>query len=319
MNIYFMGTPWFAAECLQGLYQKSIPIKGVITQPDRPMGRGQHLKPPPVKCTAHEIGIQVFQPQKASSSEFIEEISRLSPDLFIVVAYGELLKKNVLDLPHKGCVNLHASLLPAYRGAAPVQWAIIKGETKTGITTFFLDEGMDSGDIILQKEMDIAPGEYADELLSRMIEPSIDLLCETVMLIEEGTISRTQQNNNDATFAPLIKKEDGFINWQDQACVISNRIRGLHPWPGMLTRLLWNNKQLEIKIIRGQYDETTSGLPGEITEITREYIRVASGQGSVFLQEVQVSGKKKQDAGQFASGYQVKKGDRFVVNPKEWE
>ena len=319
MKIVFLGTPYFAASCLEGLLARNLSISAVLTQPDRPSGRGRELHPPPVKEVALKQGLHVFQPEKASSPETLEQLSEYNPDLFLVVAYGELLKKNILELPHKGCVNLHASLLPAYRGAAPVQWAIMKGETKTGITTFFLDEGMDSGDIILQKKMDIIPGEYADELLSRMIKPSIDLLCETVTLIEKGIVPRTPQNNDDATFASRIKKEDGFINWQDPAHIIANRIRGLFPWPGMLSRLLWNNKQLEIKIIRGQKDDAFSGGPGEITEITREYIRVAAGDGSVVLHEIQVSGKKKQEAGQFAIGYQLKVGDRFVVGPEEWE
>ena len=236
MDIVFMGTPDFAVPCLEKLCESEISnVVGVITQPDRKRGRGQNLQAPPVKEAALDYDVEVYQPQKVTSEEGLDKLKEWNPDLIVVVAYGQILSKKVLELPELGCINVHASLLPKYRGAAPLHHVLINGEEVTGVTTMQMDEGMDTGDKILQEEVKIIPQDTVGSLHDRLSALGAKLLLETLNRIEAGTAPRISQDDEEATYAPKVTKDDGEIDWQKSAQDIWNMIRGMNPWPGAYT------------------------------------------------------------------------------------
>lgn len=305
MRIVFMGTPEFAVPSLEALLRTEDQVVGVVTQPDRPKGRRQELAPPPVKLVAERAGIPVRQPLKIRAPEFLAALSAWKPDLIAVTAFGRILHAPILQLPPMGCVNVHGSLLPKYRGAAPVQWAIINGETETGITTMLMDEGMDTGPMLLQEKLAILPDDTAGTLAPRLAQLGGRLLVETIAQLKAGTLVPRKQEDAQATMAPLLKKEDGLIDWTMSAPMLANRVRGLSPWPGAHTFL--GNERWNIWKAVPQAT-TTSAPPGTIVGVTKRSILVATGQGLLEILEIQTANSKRMPVGQFLAGHRAALG-----------
>jgi methionyl-tRNA formyltransferase len=303
MKIVFMGTPEFAVPSLRAIIGAGHEIAAVVTQPDRPSGRGKVLTPPPVKTAAEAAGIPVLQPAKIRTEEFFAELSSYSPDLICVTAYGRILPKSILDLPRHGCVNAHASLLPKYRGAAPINWAIVRDEGVTGVTTMLMDEGMDTGDMLLKREVAIEDDDTGETLSRKLSIVGGELLAETLALLEEGKLSPEKQDETLATYAPIIKKEDGLIDWSKPARDIRNLVRGMLPWPGAYTSL--GGKML--KIFRAAVSEG-EGQPGEVIKSGGGILRVAAGEGAIDVLELQIEGGKRLETAAFLAGRKIPEG-----------
>ncbi len=312
MRIVFMGTPEFAVPSLEALLQSDDQVVGIVTQPDRPKGRGQLLAPPPVKLIAQRAGIPFLQPVKIRVPEFLKALADWKPDLIAVTAYGRILHAPILTLPPMGCVNVHGSLLPKYRGAAPVQWAIINGETETGITTMLMDEGMDTGAMLLQESLPISSEDTAGTLAPRLAALGGRLLVETIARLKSGAITPQSQNHALATSAPPLKKEDGAINWTASASRIANRVRGLSPWPGAYAYfggerwMVWSAISNPAK---------TDVAPGTIADVTKQSIHVATGDGWLMLKEIQPANSKRLTVAQYLAGHRVSAGQRFDAAP----
>ncbi len=308
MRIIFMGTPDFAVPCLQALHESEHTLLALVTQPDRPKGRGGKLTPPATKVFAQEHGIPVFQPPRMKDPTFLDELKGLNPDLIAVTAFGRILPPVILDLPPKGCVNVHASLLPKYRGAAPINWAIINGETETGITTMQMDPGMDTGDMLLVEKFPIGPEDTAGMVFDELSEIGARLLMKTIAGIGEGTLEAIPQDNEKATMAPLMEKETGKIDWTQPAQAISNRVRGLDPWPGAFT--FYKGERLRIWKAAVD-DESGSGEAGTVVRVDKEAIVAASGQGLLKITEIQPANGKRMAVRQFLAGRNIDEGERF--------
>ncbi len=301
MRIVFLGTPEFAVPTLERAYEAGHEVAAVVTQPDRPKGRGRLLAAPPVKETALRLGLAVYQPERIRTPETIELLRGMKPDAMVVVGYGKIVPQAIIDIPRHGIVNVHASLLPKYRGAAPVQWAIANGETVTGVTTMRIDAGLDTGDILLQRETAIGPGETAVELAERLAAMGADLLVETLAALERGAIVPRPQNSAEATLAPVLKKEDGLVEWTRPAREIVNRLRGFTPWPGCYTHL--RGKAIEIASARAVSAGT--GKPGSAHPV-RGRLVVTCGEGTALeILEVRMEGRKRVDAAAFQNGYHL--------------
>lgn len=303
MRILFMGTPDIAAESLAALLEAGHEICGVYTRKDKPVGRKQLLTPPPVKTAALKAGIPVFQPQNLREGA-AEDIRALAPQLIVVVAYGCILPKEILELPPLGCINLHVSLLPKYRGAAPVQWAVINGDKETGVTIMYMDEGLDTGDVIRTEKVPIAPEETSGELFERVSRTGAQVLCETVKLLERGGAARTPQKSEEATWAPALTREMGNMDITLTAEKLHNLVRGLSPWPGAY--LMQQEKKL--KVLRCRVADE-SGRPGEILAL--KPLTVACGRQALALLSVVPEGKKEMDGTAFAAGRRLRIGDIF--------
>ncbi|MDH4086668.1 MAG: methionyl-tRNA formyltransferase [Nitrospira sp.] len=305
MRIVFMGTPEFAVPSLEALLGSEDQVVGVVTQPDRPKGRGHQLVAPPVKLVAERAGIPILQPLKIRTPEFLQALSAWQPDLIAVTAFGRILHTPILRLPAMGCVNVHGSLLPKYRGAAPVQWAIINGETKTGITTMLMDEGMDTGPMLLQEQLEILPDDTTGTLAPRLAELGGRLLVKTIAQLKAGSIAPTKQDDAGSTMAPLLKKEDGLIDWTRSATSLANRARGLSPWPGAYTFFgeeRWNIwKAVSIM-------GATTERPGTIVTVNKQVILVATGEGILEIHEIQTANSKRMSVVQFLAGHRVTAG-----------
>ncbi|MEN6374868.1 MAG: methionyl-tRNA formyltransferase [Smithella sp.] len=301
-RILFMGTPAFALPALEQLYTRNYPVIGVVTQPDRPHGRGQKEIAPPVKILAKKLGLPVFQPEKVKDPAFLKILSELNPEMVVVAAYGQILPKEIIDFPPLKCLNIHPSLLPKYRGAAPINWAIIRGETKTGVTIMKMDEGMDSGDIILQQETRIDDAEDFGRLHDRLAVQGASLLIEAIDQISAGTASPTVQDASAVTFAPRLKKENGRICWNSDAEDIVNLIRGLSPAPAAYTYL--SGQLLKIFAASSEKGEIKD-LPGKIGAKIDQGLLVAAADGHVILKEIQLAGKKRMPVSDFLRGYHL--------------
>ena len=308
MRIVFMGTPEFAVPSLQALLDSADEVVGVISQPDRPKGRGHELAPPPVKILAQQTGIPMLQPLKIRTPDFLEALAAWKPDLIAVTAYGRILHAPILNLPPMGCVNVHGSLLPKYRGAAPVQWAVINGETETGITTMLMDEGMDTGAMLLQESIPILPDDTAGTLAPRLASLGGRLLVETISRLKAGTITPMTQDHARATLAPLLKKEDGAIDWSTDARSIANRIRGLSPWPGAYTfygQERWN-------IWKAAAAQTPAQeQPGTLLAVTKQSLTVSTGGGALEILEIQAANSKRMSIAQFLAGHRLNPGEQL--------
>ena len=307
LRTVFMGTPGFALETLAGLLDFGVNLVGVYTQPDRPKGRGKKLAASPVKQLALEHGIPVFQPQKLRDPEAVKELQELQPDLIIVVAYGQILPKAVLNIPRYHCINVHASLLPKYRGAAPINKAIIDGETETGVTTMLMDVGLDTGDMLVKRSLDIGKNETAERLHDRLALLGREALAETLQQLCAGTLVAEKQNDELSCYAPMLKKEDGLIDWQKPAEDIHNQVRGLDPWPGAYTFL--DSEVLKIATTTVAVD--VSGEPGTILSADKTGVCVACGEGALIIGELQLPGKKRLSAMNFLSGRPLFAGTQF--------
>lgn len=311
-RILFMGTPDFACPSLQILIDRGETIPAVITQPDRPKGRGQKMMPPPVKELALRHDIPVLQPPRVREPSFIESIRDLAPDLIVVVAFGQILPKVLLDIPPLGCINVHSSLLPRYRGAAPLNWCIINGETETGVTTMLMDPGLDTGPILLKRSTSIDQNEDIASLHDRMAIMGAQLLAETLDRHLAGQIQPEPQDESQTCYAPLLKKEDGLINWQRSAREIHNQVRGMAVWPGAYTSLDGQT----LKLFSTRTGEST-GAPGTILQSSRGVLEVACGSGSLYIKELQLAGKKRLDSASFLAGCQVAAGTLLGAAPPE--
>lgn len=301
-----MGTPEFACPTLKTLLDRGEQVAAVFTQPDRPKGRGQKLQPPPVKELALKYGIPVFQPPKVRVPEVIDQIKEIQPDLIVVVAFGQILPKALLDIPAHGCINVHASLLPRYRGAAPLNWCIVNGETETGVTTMLMDVGLDTGPMLLKKSTPIGPEEDISSLHDRMSLLGAELLGETLDALKSGSITPQQQDDALTCYAPMLKKEDGLIDWRKPATEIQNLVRGFALWPGAVTSLA--GEQLKIFRVRVGHG---SGQPGSIISVGKEGIEVACGKGSIIMLELQSAGSRRMDAASFLAGHLLAPGMIF--------
>jgi methionyl-tRNA formyltransferase len=303
LRIVFMGTPEFAVPSLRRLIDRGENVIAVVTQPDRPKGRGQRLMPPPVKLLATSHGIQVMQPVKVRAPEFIDTMRDLKPDLVLVTAFGQILPKALLEVPRFGCINIHASLLPRYRGAAPINWSIINGETETGITIMQMDVGLDTGDMLLKKAVAIAPDEDAQSLHDRLSVAGAEAMSETLDILISGKLETEKQNDLLSCYAPMLKKEDGLIGWNREPKYICNLVRGLIPWPGAFTLL--GDKTLKIFRCRVAVGE---GKPGTILQADRSGLVVACKGGGLLVEELQLEGKKRLSAKDFLAGYNISPG-----------
>lgn len=308
MKITFFGTSGFAEVILKELLGSSHEIPLVVTQPDRKKGRSLKLMPSPVKALALAEGIRVFQPEDASSAESYETLKKAGADLFVVVAFGQILKANILSIPKYYSINIHSSLLPRYRGAAPVNWAMVNGERSTGVTIFRMNEDMDAGSIILKKELPISADDTAITVNEKLADIGAGLLMEAIGLIEKKKEGFTEQEEKDVTFAPRLKKEDGLIDWGEDAARIANKVRGLIPWPGAYTYL--DGKMLKIwKAEPYECPAQGGARPGEVLDVIKKSgIVVKAGSGCLLVRYLQVEGKKILDADAFLRGHPIPKG-----------
>ena len=295
----FMGTPDFAVPCLAKLMEYAE-VVGVVTQPDKPRGRGQKLTPSPVKAFAVENGLTVYQPAKVKTPEFVEVLKGLAPELIIVVAFGQILSQEILDIPAYGCINVHASLLPRYRGCAPIQWAVINGEKKSGVTTMFMDAGLDTGDMLLKSEVEITPEMSAAELFDVLMNEGAAALGRTIEQILAGTIVREKQPEGVSEYAPMLTKELGYIDWQQGTQKIHDLIRGLDSWPGAYTFLegekykIWSSRVADCDL---------TGKPGEFLGTSANGFYVATGDGVLEIVEIQAPNKKRMAASDYLRGH----------------
>ena len=308
MKIVFMGTPDFAVGTLEAIIEAGHEVLLVVTQPDKPKGRSGALQYTPVKECALAHGIEVFQPTKIRLEENVAFLRKYEADIFVVAAFGQILPKSILDMPKYGCVNVHASLLPKYRGAAPIQWAVINGDEVTGVTIMRMNEGIDTGDMIAKKTVRLAEDETGGSLFDKLAQVGAQLCVETMEMIEAGKVEYIPQNNEEATHTSMIRKELGLIDWNRPAVEIERLIRGLNPWPSAYTQL--SGKTFKIWKAKVVSDENTYE-PGCICRIDKEGMYVQTGEGILLLTEVQMEGKKRMEASAFLRGYQVEEGSFF--------
>lgn len=309
MKIVFMGTPEFAVPSLEMLIREGHEVVAVVTQPDKPKGRGNKLCAPPVKEFALKHGLDVLQPNKIKTLEFVEQIRALGPDLLITAAYGKILSKDLLEVPALGCINVHGSLLPTYRGAAPIHWAIINGEKTTGITTMFTDVGMDTGDMLLRKELEIAPNNTVGELDDKMAILGAEVLKDTLTELKNGTLEQKPQDNTLSTYAPIISKELGLIDWSKTAQQIHNLVRGTDPWPGAYTFLNENRMRIWRTSLATYKD--TSLANGKIAEVGIDGILVKCADGYILIKEVQFDSSKRMSVSDYIRGHRIDVGEQL--------
>ncbi len=306
MKVVFMGTPDFAVPTLRALCEKHE-VAAVISQPDKPKGRGKKMQPTPVKVAAEEKNIPVYQPDKIRNDEFVDFLKTLNADIFVVVAYGQILPESILNIPKYGCVNVHGSLLPKYRGAAPIQMAIVNGEEKTGVTIMYMEKGLDSGDMILKKEVAIEKDDTYGTLHDKMCVLGADALIEALELIESGNVNAQKQDDSLSTYASRIEKGNAQIVWENPSKQIVNLVRGFNPVPGAFS---FYNEEM-FKIWKAEEVEGYNGKPGEIVDVNKKGIVVKTGDTAVLVTELQAKGGKKMSAADYLRGHSVEKGEFF--------
>ena len=323
MRIVFMGTPDFSVPALKALVEAGHQVIAVVTQPDKPRGRGKEVQMTPVKIQAMEYGIPVYQPAKVREASFVEVLKGLEADVYVVIAFGQILPKAVLELPKYGCINIHASLLPKYRGAAPIQWCVIDGERETGITTMMMDVGLDTGDMLEKAVIPIEEKETGGSLHDKLSMAGGDLILSTLKKLEEGTLVRTPQTDEGTCYAKMLTKSLGDIDWNQGAVSIERLIRGLNPWPSAYT--MWNGKTIKIwaaDVIAGReaadflsesgVPAETGTAPGTVVCSDKRGLVVCTGGGLLSIRELQMEGKKRMDTPAFLRGYPIPAGDVFV-------
>lgn len=307
MKIIFMGTPDFSVGTLEALIEAGHEVVLAVTQPDKPKGRGKEMQFTPVKACAVAHDIPVYQPRRVREAECIEVLASYNADIMVVIAFGQILPQEILELTPYGCINVHASLLPKYRGAAPMQWAIIDGEPVTGITTMQMDVGLDTGDMLLKDEVVIEADDTFGTLHDKMAAAGAQLCVETLVGLEAKTVEAEKQGEMTTDYAKMIHKQMGNIDWNDSAVHIERLIRGLNPWPSAYTT--WNEKVMKIWVAKVDEDRCTEAIPGTIIAVEKDSFTVQTGKGSLQVYELQIPGKKRMDAGAFLRGYQVKPGE----------
>ncbi|MBE5905408.1 MAG: methionyl-tRNA formyltransferase [Lachnospiraceae bacterium] len=318
MKVIFMGTPDFAVPSLEKLIESKHEVVLVVTQPDKPRGRGNQVSFSPVKEVAVKAGIPVFQPDRIKTAESVAYLKEFDADVIVVVAFGQILSKEILDMPRYGCVNVHGSLLPKYRGAAPIQWAVLNGDKVSGVTTMRMDEGLDTGDIMMKEEYVLAEDETAGSLFDRLMECGARLLLETLQALEDGSVTYTPQNHEAATKTRLITKDMGHLDFDQTAEEIERFVRGMSPWPSAHTRL--SGKTLKVwkcKVADAQEDErckehaAADCATGEVVLVDKQHIFVKTGEGFLRLDEIQLEGKRRMSCEEFLRGYRVEERTSF--------
>lgn len=315
MRIVFMGTPDFSVPALKALVEAGHEVAAVVTQPDKPRGRGKEVQMTPVKIQALQYNLPVYQPAKVREEGFVRVLKELKPEAMVVIAFGQILPKEVLDIPRLGCINIHASLLPKYRGAAPIQWCVMDGEKETGITTMMMDVGLDTGDMLEKTVIPIEEKETGGSLHHKLSMAGGDLILSTLKKLEEGTLTPTPQKEEGTCYASMLTKALGDIQWNQSAVSIERLIRGLNPWPSAYTR--WNGKTIKIwsAQVIGEEEEKWGGmeaLNGQIVCSDKHSLIVKTGEGFLSILELQIEGKKRMDIEAFLRGYTVLKGDRLI-------
>lgn len=330
MKIVFMGTPDYAAVALRALIGAGHEVTAVVTQPDKPKGRGKEMQKTPVKVCAQKYGIPVFQPVKVKEPEAVETLRSYEADIFVVAAFGQILSEKILAMPKYGCVNIHASLLPKYRGAGPIQWAIINGEKITGVTIMQMDKGLDTGDMLFQSEVEIASDETADTLHDKLAEAGARLIVEALEKIEAGSVKPVKQNDEESCYAKMLQKSMGKIDWQMEAGKLDCLIRGLISWPGASTVYRGKNLKIwreevvleqELAALEAQTGQSDGGCagngkPGTVVQVDKDAVYVQTGDGLLRILEVQPEGKKRMAVRDFLLGYPVKAGDVFEMSSR---
>lgn len=309
-NIVFMGTPDFAAASLKELLQaKEYEVTAVFTQPDKPKGRGNAMVMSPVKEIALEAGIPVYQPRRVREQEWVDKLKEMNPDVIVVVAFGQIIPKSILDMPKYGCINVHGSLLPAYRGAAPIQWAVINGEKESGVTTMYMDEGIDTGDMLLKTVVELAPDETGGSLFDKLSDEGAKLLIRTLKALEAGTVvPEKQPAESPNPYSQMLTKKDGAIDWNKDAASIERLIRGLNPWPSAYTK--FRGKML--KIWAAEVEPSADGYqPGEVAFVGKKEMKIQTGEGLLSILELQPEGKKRMTTDAFLRGYPVLPGEKL--------
>lgn len=304
MRVVFMGTPDFAVDCLDILVENGHDVVGVFSQPDKPQGRKQIMTPPAVKARALELGLDVYQPVSFKDGEAAELLEKLAPELIVVVAYGKLIPQRVLDIPKYGCINVHASLLPKLRGAAPIQWSVINGEKETGVTTMQLDAGLDTGDILLVKKTVIEQNETSGELFDRLKVLGAELLIETINAILDGTLNPIKQDDSQSTYASMLDKKLSPVDWTKTAQQVHDHIRGLEPWPVATTVI---NEKI-VKLYGSRLAGTYNKQAGEVVKADNELIVCCGDGNAVSITQIQAQGKNKLNAADFLRGFKIEKG-----------
>lgn len=310
MKIVFMGTPDFAVGALEALIKAGHEVAAVVTQPDKPKGRGGKMQITPVKACALKQGIPIFQPVKIKTPEAVEVLKGYGAELFIVAAFGQILSREILELPRFGCINIHASLLPKYRGAAPIQWSILEGEKETGVTLMQMDEGLDTGDMLAKSIVKIEEEETGESLFEKLAAEGAKLLVETLPAIEAGTVSRQAQEDSLSSYAHMIKKEMGLIDWTQPAVRLERMVRALNSWPSAYTLLKGKTLKIWEAVIE---EKQTDAEPGCVAEVTKEVIKVQTGQGLLVVKSLQLEGKKRMETKAFLLGYPVEAGMKFGI------
>lgn len=308
-----MGTPDFAVDTLDAIVKEGHEVLLVVTQPDKAKGRGKKLQFTPVKEKALEYDLLVAQPEKVREEAFMEELESLAPDVIVVVAFGQLLPERILNIPKYGCINVHASLLPAYRGAAPIQWAVIDGLEESGVTTMYMEKGLDTGDIILQSRLALAEDETGGSLFERLAKEGASLLIRTLKELEAGTATRTKQDDSQSSYAKMLTKDMGNLDFAQDAVVLERLIRGLNPWPSAFTRL--GDKTLKVyeaKVLTNEEANALNGdvtAPGTIIAVDKKSFTVRCGNGALRILNLQLEGKKRMDTSAFLLGYKIEVGE----------
>lgn len=305
MKIVYMGTPDFAVAPLEALIQAGHQVTAVVTQPDKQRGRGKEVQMTPVKECALRHGIPVFQPIKIKEKEAVDQLREYPADIFVIAAFGQLLSEEILKMPPFGCVNIHASLLPAYRGAAPIQWAILNGEKETGVTIMQMEKGLDTGDMLLKKAIPIEPKETGESLHDKLMEIGAELIVEALPLIESGAIIPEKQEDSKSSYASRLNKEMGHIDWNKDAEELERLVRGLNSWPSAYTSYRGKTLKIWEADVIG---EQSGKLPGEITQVGKDYVDVTCGKDTLRIYSLQLEGKKRMAVKDFLLGYEIKQG-----------
>ena len=308
MKVIFMGTPDYAVGALQAIVDAGYEVTAVVTQPDKTKGRGKEMQMPPVKECAIKNHIPVLQPKKIKEAQAIEELRRYEADIFVVAAFGQILSKEILEMPKYGCVNIHASLLPKYRGAAPIQWAILDGEEKTGITIMQMNEGIDTGDILMQEEVPITADETGESLFGKLTDCGAKLIVKALPLIEQGLLTPIKQDEQKSSYAKMLKKSIGEIDFSKEAAVIERKVRGLNSWPSAYTK--YKGKTLKIWSASVESGDG-KGTPGTVESVSKDSFIVCTGKDRLKITSVQPEGKKRMEVSAFLLGYQVEEGMVF--------
>ena len=311
MRVLFFGTAEFAVPSLAALAESGLEILAVVTQPDKPQGRGLKVSMSPVKHAAAGLGLPILQPKRVRAESFLTQATSMKADVLALAAFGQIIPQGLLDLPPLGPINVHGSLLPAYRGAAPIQRAILNGETTTGVTTMWMDASLDTGDILLQRAVPIAPDDTTGTLIPKMASAGAELLLETLEGLAAGTCPRTPQNHTLATYAPSIEPEDSVIRWRETAEAVRNRVRAMSPRPGAFATY----RGRRIKVWTARVNRDAAGAPGEVLAVGRESILTGTFSGGLELLEVQAEGSRRMNAGEWARGARIAPGDRFELEP----